>query len=97
MNFKTYCEFSDPQKIGGLQGATTTAFSKMNCTTSNPVVLEITNGTNTAYISQSWDFGMLFIAFLLVFGIFVWTATTIFTFLFHKWTAITTRKKFPMK
>jgi hypothetical protein len=105
MEYPTNCVFSTPLYVLKTGDVITLVpptgtnqnfqYSQMNCTTSNPVVLQISDGTNTAYISQSWDFGILFIAFLLVFGIFVIVAREIFLFLFHQYVAIIRSKKFP--
>ncbi len=95
MEIQTNCEFSGPVEISA--GSSSAAvFSKLNCTTTDPAILKITDGTNTAYISQTWDFGTLFISFLFVVCILVVIFKDFFFFFFHQFVQFVKSAKYKL-
>jgi len=68
----TSCEFSEPVNIG--QEIEDFEFSKVVCSTTDHTFELIEQGGKSFYIFKVWDYGTLFIAFLLLIVI-LWKIT----------------------
>lgn len=76
MDLQTQCYFSIPQKFDGSAPTSSEQvfqFSQMNCTTTNPIIEQVSTTDGVFYINQSSSYGeiliLIFIFLFLVFGI----------------------------
>lgn len=66
----------------------TTQATGFDCTTTLPYLENINASTGEFNLQKTWDYGELFISFLLIFVILVWSAGSIFKFFFENFIRI---------
>lgn len=91
MDFEINCQFSEPLQVntGGELVPPTTQnanfqFSKMACSSTDPTITYISDNGKSFYLSQTWDYGTLFLSFLFFLAILFLTAKGVIEFLFDK-------------
>lgn len=92
MDYQFNCQFEEPVNIG--DGTTTDfEFSKMVCTTTNPTISYISEGGKSFYLSKTWNYGTLFLAFLIFLIILFKITNGVIEFLLDKVIRIKGRSK----